>query len=626
MKSNRLEVLKPRVDEKQPLYPAFLWLKKKLKKTMLAILTVLFLCPFWLQLEIKGSHLEKSGHSAGTNSFQLWLELNSNSLPAPFELWPELNPEDSSLFSRIKEYIIKKVTPDRLERFEEEVKPAVNSEAFDLYLLYFWLKGQALEGLYLLCLQFEQKHDDPFLLVNTGAFLYILGQFDLAQEALKKAESQIPDNPTLLNNLGVLYYRLNRKEEALRLFEKAASLDKYQPEANLALYLLGPPSWSAEKRLSWLKNSLQGAYRESIATRLTDLPLPLSFQQDIYINFPPLPVDFISYRHKTSYYQEAFLKLEEKESELKKKLDAVLFSVNKTTGTLLVGQSLLRLNSIQAYSRILELEGQLDFLEREAERPLNLDLDQIISQANNKLESVSRDYLKEEKNCLQLPREERPECLQKAREKYCQRFLEQVDYFYRKIKDRLSPYFDQFSLSLKKFLPGFYFWVRYLPEELQLRKRTEVELRLWRAYQGLWEKSFQFLAKTGQPSMSDCLTEPPLKPEEAPEPEITLFDPFSEINLDFSQGSFFFSLQADRIMIPASFPEDRLTSAFPTPAFTIYLFPPETSGSRPIYLATDKSGEFSDLGELGPWAFAGLSSSTSWKILINLSLLEGEKK
>ncbi|MGB9893245.1 MAG: tetratricopeptide repeat protein, partial [Candidatus Saccharicenans sp.] len=438
-------------------------------------------------------------------------------------------------------------------------------------------------------------------------------------------QSLIPDNPSVLTNLGILSYQLQQPQEALKCLQKAVELDSYQVEANLALGLTSLSSGPTERRLGFLKNSLRGGYRESLAAQMTEIPLPLSFQQEIYISFPPLPSDFLSYRQQTPFYQEALLQMEEKESELKKNLDTILFSGSKVPEAQSVDQTILRLNSVQAYSRLLELEGQLDFLEKEVERPLNLDLDQIISQTINQLDSVNRDYTKEEKNCLELPIAERPECLKKAREKYCQRYLEQADYFYQKFRAALVPYFDQFSSCLKTFLPGFYFWVRYLPEDQQLRKRAEEGLRVWRLYQQLWEKTFLLLARVGQPSFSECLAEPPLKPETNPEPEITLFDPFSEIHLDFRQGPIFFFLRADRLILPALPPAETLSPETISPASTIYLFPPETCGSRPVYLVIDERGKLSDLGELGPWAFTGLNPADHWSLLINLHLPEPGK-
>ncbi|NPV83900.1 MAG: hypothetical protein HPY46_10015 [Candidatus Aminicenantes bacterium] len=532
---------------------------------------------------------------------------------------------DTPLPTRIREFLARKLGLERLEELEGVLKPLVNSPTLDLYLLSFWLSGQPVEGLSLSRLQLRQAPADPVLLSNAAAFLYALGEYRLAQEATRAARLSLPDNPVLLNNLGVLSYALGQKDEALKYFRQAGSYDRYQPEANRALYLLAQVTTPGDQAATHLKNSLLGGYRESLARNLSEVPLPLSFQQEIYLTRPDLPEDFESYHRLIPFYQTAFIQMEGKEVDLHKTLESLLASGISFPETEAVVQGGLALNSARAYFRLNEIEGRLDYLEREIERPADMQLSQLLAQANSQVDSLWRDYQKREKACLALAREERLGCIQKARDEYCQRYRQQAEYFYQRYRKTVLNYFQQSEPVLKNFVNSFYFWVRYLPEDQRLRKRTETELRVWRLYQRLWEKTFLMLTKLTPPAFKDCLPSLPLEAESPAEPVITLYDPFSAINLDYQDEWLTFRVRADRVIFYFS---DSLRLATPggQPLMsTVHLYPAETSGLKPLYLVLDGQGKLCDLGELGPWSYAGLSTPNAWRLLINLSLPEPVK-
>ncbi|MBC7348596.1 MAG: hypothetical protein H5U05_01325 [Candidatus Aminicenantes bacterium] len=552
-----------------------------------------------------------------------------NDYKSPYPLSSPLSTlqkaERTSLQVRIQEFLARKTGLEQLEKAEQQLKPLVDSVALDLYLLYFWLKGQPLEGLVLARLQLRQENDDPALLANTAAFLYSLGEYQLGLEALESARNSAPDNPVVLNNLGVLQCALGRTEEARKLFLKATALDNYQAEANRALYLLSLAGHPQDSTSNYLKNSLLGAYRQSLASDLNGLPLPQSFQHEIFLARPELPGDFESYRRLIPFYQTAFLEMERKEVDLHQKLERLLAAGLNFPETETSVSDGLALSSSRAYSHLNQKEGQLDFLEREIEGPVDLELTQFLSRASSQLEAVFKDYQKREKDCLARPRAERLDCVEKARSEYCQRYRQQAEFFYQRYKKIVLNYFQQAEPRLKNFVNSFYFWVRYLPEEQRLRKTTEAELRVWRLYQRLWEKTFLMLTKISPPAFTDCLSALPLEPERPAEPVITLYDPFSALTLDYQDGLLTFRVRADRIIFSLRRPLAELMSPGPAPMSTIHLYPPETSGTRPLYLVLEAGGKLTDLGELGPWAYAGLSSSTAWKMLINLSLPQPAK-
>lgn len=535
---------------------------------------------------------------------------------------PQKKLATSPLHLRIQEFLVKKVGLESTEKLEQELKPLMKTEVFDLYLLYYWLQGQPLEGLCLCRLQLRLNPSDPILLNNAAAFLSAAEEPTLAQEAMAEARSILPDNPVVLSNTGVLNYLLGQPGEARKYFLKAVNLDNYQPEANRALHLLKLRENPAERFTSFLKNSLSGAFRESLAKVMDNPPIPLSFQQEIYSARPELPEDFESYYRQTPYYQSAFLRMEGKEVELRENFEKLLaagLSFPETEFSVAGG---LALSSARAYMYLTELEGKLDYLEREIERPADMKLSEIVARANSQLESLWKDYQKKEKACLGLPREERIECLKRVREEYCLRYRQQAEYFYQSCRKVVLNYLQQADPYLKDFAGRFYFWLRYLPEEPRTRKKLEAELRLWRLYERLWEKSFLLLTKLTQPAFKACLPPLPLEPETSAEPILSLYDPSSAISIDYEDPKLTFRFRPDRVIFAASPPLPELRPAGKPFMSTVQLYPPETSGSRPLYLVLEADGKLSDLGELGPWAYAGLSTATSWRILLNLSLPE----
>jgi len=529
-------------------------------------------------------------------------------------------PSSENLSRSLAEFLAKKIGQEKINKFEPLAQPFLNSEAFDLYLLNFWLKGKYLEALLLISCKLKEAPDDPGLLNSASAFLCSINQFQLAYLLLEKAHRLDPNNPSVLNNLAVASWGLGQFKEAREFFNRTLELDSYHPEAGHSLFLLDPQVTAPEKNRTLLINSLKGAFRETIAKKIEDFPLPLSTRQEVFLTLPPLPPSFLQYKALTPYYQGAFLNMEEKESGLRKKIDSLPVSGFKKTESHADNKSVFILTSIFAYSRLLALEGRFDRLERESEAPVDIELEKLISTLIRKLEAVDRDYLQEEKACLKLPRAERPECLKKARDNYCQRYSEQVEYYYLRYRNSLEDYFKKAQAELNNLMTGFYFWVRYLPEDQNRRKRAEVELKAWKIYERLWEKSFHLLSRLGQPAFPECFPPAPLEPESSPETEIFFSDPFLEINLGYSSGPFSFSLSGDRIIINDGLPELDFPSEKSYRSATIHLYSPEPGGARAVYLVVDDEGKILDIGELGPWAFFGLSPGNLWKIFINLSL------
>ncbi|HEK86497.1 MAG TPA: hypothetical protein ENO29_09130 [Candidatus Aminicenantes bacterium] len=525
-----------------------------------------------------------------------------------------------SAIEKLNQFLLKKIGREKLNDLAENYQAMAGYKAFDLYLLNFWIQGKTLEALALIDLKLKSSPEDPLLLEKAGTFSDALSQYELAYEFLKEANQHFPDNPVILNNLGVAAYGLNHEAEAKEFFLKAITLAPLEPEANYSLYLINSRYASLEKVRPYLKNSLEGSYREELAAKAGTSVIPAAFKQEVPLPLPPLPTDYLTYQNLTSFYQNAILKLEEKEAEFKKRVELIAFSRSKTEEPESQSIPTWRLKSTEAYSRLLELGGRLDRLERESEQPVDLELEKIISQAIARLEAIYNDYAKKEKACLEVPPPERPECLKKARENYCRLYMEQADYYYHRYRSSLEDYFHQAELEIRNFLNNFYFWVRYLPEQESARQRAEAELRVLTLYRRWWEKALLLLTRIEPPAFPECLPNSSPQSSEESEPAITFMDPVSEINLTYQDENLSFSLSPDHLSLKVNFPEiDFLNEKIFLPS-TIYLLLPEGSNSQVFYLTFDGKGQLNDLGKVRFWTPNSLNSDNYWKIFISLGL------
>jgi len=209
---------------------------------------------------------------------------------------------------------------------------------------------------------------------------------------------------------------------------------------------------------NWLVKSLHGAFIEKAASLIgtTSWPLPLCFEQEINLARPPLPSNFEQYISLLSIYQEALFELSQREEALSRKLISQRQPPETVSGP---GErerweKSWRLDSSQSYSRLLEAEGHLDWLEREAEKPTDLSLEQIIAASVRALDSVYKAYLEQEQKALEAPPASRADELRKARDYYCFEYKKEATRWYRKYRERLLTYFEQAEQELKTFSPN----------------------------------------------------------------------------------------------------------------------------------------------------------------------------
>jgi hypothetical protein len=538
-------------------------------------------------------------------------------VPAPGQLSQPL-PE------KLHHWLSREIGLEHLEDFVLNSQAILDSPGFDLYLLDLWLEGRPLAALALLDNQLERAGDDPARLNQAGAFLFSCGEYELAKDFFLAVYNRWPDQPSILNNLAANFLALGSRKEAARLYRHCLELAPYHPEANLALYYLSTGEGSDQPDQDWLIRALQGAFREKVSRLIgtSSWPLPLCFEQEINLSLPPLPASFEQYISLLSIYQEALFELSQREQALSRELSGrkQLPGTESISGQTERRGKSWQLNSAQSYRRLLEAEGRLDWLEREAEKPAELSLEQIVTASVQALDSVYKAYRRQEQKALEAPPASRAEELKKARDYYCFEYKKEATRWYRKYRERLLTYFEQAEQELKTFSPQFYFWLRYLPENQQTTRRLETELRLIKIYSRLWEKAVLLQTRLGQPAFPDCLPALEPSPEDRVKPVLPLQSPVADLQLAFTSEVFSFILSPGQLacsasLVLADFPEKRAV-----PSATIYLYPPATTASvQPIYLAVDEQGRLNDLGKIDPRAAGHEPFSSSFRIVFNLS-------
>lgn len=533
-------------------------------------------------------------------------------------------PTTASLTQKLHLWLAGRVEPGAFEEAVKNSRSILNSPGFDLYLLGLWLKGRPVEALLLLDHQLNSLAEAPALLNQAGAFLFSLNEYNLAKEFLAAASSQAPGRVPILNNLGATSAALGLKQEAASYYRSCLELDPYQPEASFGLYQLSSLEPDGHPDQNWLIKALQGGYQDKIGRLIEPAlcPLPLSFEQEININLPPLASDFEQYTGLVSVFQEALFELSQEEEALRKKLEANL----NPTATVSAGPEKEDKQTISwplfsplSYARLLQIEGRLDWLERETERAASLDLERIITGAVLALETVYKTYLELEKKSLEAPLPARAEELKKARDYYCLEYKKQANNWYKKYRDRLLAYFELADRELKTSIPRFYFWLRYLPPDQQPTRRLQTGLRFIKIYSRLWEKSLQLLTRLGPPAFSDCLPSGQTATENQLKPAISLTPVVRQPELEFQADGLYFSIKDSQLSFWTAWPEIDLPGKAASRSATIYLYPPEGKSARPVYLTVDEEGRLNDIGELLNQATFRLSSGTSFEVIFNLS-------
>ena len=78
---------------------------------------------------------------------------------------------------------------------------------------------------------YNQKKNDPFIIDSVGWGYYLIGDFDNAENFLRKAIQLMPNDPVVNDHYGDVLWKLNRKIQA-RYYWKSV-LDSEKSESDL---------------------------------------------------------------------------------------------------------------------------------------------------------------------------------------------------------------------------------------------------------------------------------------------------------------------------------------------------------------------------------------------------------
>ena len=101
------------------------------------------------------------------------------------------------------------------------------------YLGYGWLERgfKIQEAIIMLDKAYNQKKNDPFIIDSVGWGYYLIGDFDNAENFLRKAIQLMPNDPVVNDHYGDVLWKLNRKIQA-RYYWKSV-LDSEKSENDL---------------------------------------------------------------------------------------------------------------------------------------------------------------------------------------------------------------------------------------------------------------------------------------------------------------------------------------------------------------------------------------------------------
>ncbi len=107
------------------------------------------------------------------------------------------------------------------------------------YLAYSWLERnyKINDAMKMLEIAYEQEPDDAFIIDSIGWAYYLTGNYEKAEELLKKAIKIMPDDPIVNDHYGDILWNLNRKIEAKYYWESVLNFEDTEEEMKSNVYL-----------------------------------------------------------------------------------------------------------------------------------------------------------------------------------------------------------------------------------------------------------------------------------------------------------------------------------------------------------------------------------------------------
>ena len=131
---------------------------------------------------------------------------------------------------------------ERLKKYELADKDLLRSLKFSAndpytlnYLAYSWLERNYKidEAFKMLEKAYDETEDDPYITDSIGWAYYKIGNYEIAEEYLKKAVELLPGDPVINDHYGDVLWKLNRRLQAKYIWQNVMDLEKTEKKMKL---------------------------------------------------------------------------------------------------------------------------------------------------------------------------------------------------------------------------------------------------------------------------------------------------------------------------------------------------------------------------------------------------------
>jgi len=100
------------------------------------------------------------------------------------------------------------------------------------YLAYSWLEREYKIDTALEMLEnaYASRSNDPYIIDSIGWAYFLVGQYEKAENFLKRAVELMPEDPIVNDHYGDIFWKLNRKIQARYFWKNVLSLDDTDEE------------------------------------------------------------------------------------------------------------------------------------------------------------------------------------------------------------------------------------------------------------------------------------------------------------------------------------------------------------------------------------------------------------
>ena len=131
---------------------------------------------------------------------------------------------------------------ERLKKYELADRDLLRSLKFSAndpytlnYLAYSWLERNYKidEAFKMLEKAYDETEDDPYITDSIGWAYYKIGNYEIAEEYLKKAVELLPGDPVINDHYGDVLWKLNRRLQAKYIWQNVMDLEKTEKKMKL---------------------------------------------------------------------------------------------------------------------------------------------------------------------------------------------------------------------------------------------------------------------------------------------------------------------------------------------------------------------------------------------------------